>query len=982
MTLHVDSRNLKLVSRVLATLVLAATVTVASPVRAIAQHRPGNRPDTRDDATGSTADELKEKTIYIPYHKLRDVFEREGRGVFLPYSQFRSLWEQARHAAATPPEAEPPVDALITEISSDATVSGDVVRVDAQVHAEVLSEGWHEMPLRLGDAAITSATIANEPARIVPADGGGYRWLFEKTGPKPQRVELVLQYAKAYTKSPGRNSVSFEAPRAPVSRWSVRIPQRDVKVDIHPLIAATEVPGGGTGRSVTPENETVVLAFVGAAESVRIGWTPRSEGATGLTALATVDAVQHVRIDEGVVRSTVSLDYSVTRAALDKLAFDVPATQNVVNVFDANIRRWSVAEGPQTQKIEAELFEPARGSQSVVIELERFSGNAASDGDDDVTVPVVRALGVGRQQGTVAVTVAEGLRVEVIRRTGLQQLDAAELPKLRGYAPVSSRRILGYRYAAVPFDLALQVKKIAPWITTDTFIETYLDPDHVTLQGHVFYEIEKAGVFRLELDLPSDYQLRGVRGLTHASFEPATIESYHVDTGGSGRLIVNLRRKALGKVGLVVDLRKRLREPDLAKPTGNSVEVPIGLVRTPEHAVERATGRLVVFAPKSLRVSLAESQGLRSVPISEALKGMEQIARHRDRGLAFAFAEQPARLSVRAERRKPHITARQLLTARIDSGVVKYAATFFYDIQYSGVDRLRIDVPTDLADSIFSSIPGITESKVDPPPGDLADDYIALGLRGESSFLGAVKATLTWETNIDPLEIGKSARIDIPRLKPMNVNRAWGQIVLAKAETIDLRATGGDDSDIPTGVRPIDPAHDLMDGAREADSWLKSGSPAGSSGAARAFEFHDDWVLSVLATRYRLEELKRSSIERAFVRTVVTRSNQLSVQALYRMLSARQRLEVTLPEGVRFDTDPVRINGTPVSLERGREDEYFVPLVGRTPDTPFVLEIRYTVPEGGTLLTLPVFPSEPAVQKMYLGAYIPPERVLLGSRGP
>jgi len=57
---------------------------------------------------------------------------------------------------------------------------------------------------------------------------------------------------------------------------------------------------------------------------------------------------------------------------------------------------------------------------------------------------------------------------------------------------------------------------------------------------------------------------------------------------------------------------------------------------------------------------------------------------------------------------------------------------------------------------------------------------------------------------------------------------------------------------------------------------------------ARAFEFHEDWSLTVTATRYEMEEVKRTSIDRAVVRMVVTRSNETSVQALYRMRSARQ----------------------------------------------------------------------------------------------
>ena len=36
---------------------------------------------------------LREQTIYIPYAKLRSLFEKEGRGVFVPYEQFQQLME-------------------------------------------------------------------------------------------------------------------------------------------------------------------------------------------------------------------------------------------------------------------------------------------------------------------------------------------------------------------------------------------------------------------------------------------------------------------------------------------------------------------------------------------------------------------------------------------------------------------------------------------------------------------------------------------------------------------------------------------------------------------------------------------------------------------------------------------------------------------------------------------------------------------------
>jgi hypothetical protein len=228
--------------------------------------------------------------------------------------------------------------------------------------------------------------------------------------------------------------------------------------------------------------------------------------------------------------------------------------------------------------------------------------------------------------------------------------------------------------------------------------------------------------------------------------------------------------------------------------------------------------------------------------------------------------------------------------------------------------------------------------------------------------MGDGQIELNWEKKVEKLDVRKSVELPVPHLKPQAVDRAWGQIAMVKSETIDVQPT-----EEPASLRPIDPQHDLM-------------APVAS--AARAFEFHDDWTLRITATRYELEEVKRTSIERAVVRMVVTPADSISVQALYRMRSARQRLEVVLPEGAAFGAEPLRINGRPVTLQTGQHKGYDVPLVGADPDTPFVMELRYTLAGDGRQLDLPAFPQEPAVVKAYLCVYLPDTRTLLGVRGP
>lgn len=939
-----------------------------APLTALAQEP--TKPDPKPSATASVPAAavapkdapIKEQTIYIPYTKLREIFETEKRGVFLPYDKFQELWKAARENERIAPDVKPPVETLISEVLNEAVVSRDVVKVSAKVKIELLGTGWHEVPLRLADAAITSATIDGKPARILFDKQAGYRLVVERAKDGPQQLELQLDYAKTFVKRPGTNSVSFASPQAPVSRWQVRLDEPGVKIDIHPLIAASDVPPADPKQ---PRSE--ILAFVGAAETVRIDWTPRAEGATGLEVLAGVQTEEQVAIDETATHTRATLLYTISRATLSQLRIDVPTGHRVANVYEANVKRWSIekpaAGNTTTQRIVVELFEPAKQTQSIVVELEQIHEAAAARTS---VVPVISAVDVGRQQGIVVVQVAEGLRAEAEKHSGLIQLDSGDLPATLLNKPWA----FSYRYAAVPFDLALKIEKVQPRITTELLVEASLQPEKLVLDAKARILIEKAGIFHLELEIPKGFELGEVRGFACDGIEPLAVDGFRVEGTDRNKVVVNLTRKAIGRVGLTFQLTKTLNDPELKTPLGREASIAFSLPAFAKGTVERSIGRLIVHAPESLRVNPGEAKGLRTVSFQEALAGVELLRSVAAIGTrpvqAFTFADAPAELTLAVERRKPQVTVQQLLTAKVEAGVVKYQAQFFYEILYSPIRSLRIDIPEKIVATVHNDTAGVRESLIAPPPTDLSPGYVAWSLAGESEFMGKVTLKLSWETPVEKFDVGSSVVINLPHLKPRLVDRASGQIVLLKAEAIDLREVG----DTKEGkINPIDPQVDLMPGTSAA-------------GAARAFEFNEDWTLAIEATRYKLEEVKRTSIERSVVRAVVTRSGQTSVQALYRLRSARQRLALTLPAGATFDDDSLKINGLRIPLERGNQNDYFVPLAGQNPDTPMLLELRYTLTGQGTTFDLPAFPEDPAVQQVYLCTYLPEEWAVARADGP
>ena len=900
--------------------------------------------------------EVTEQTIYIPYEKLQAVFEKEGRGVFLPYKKFDALWKAAQRHAGRKTPVKPPVAAVMRQVESAATVGSHTVDVTAKLEIDLLGKGWITVPLRLKHSAIESATIGGKPARILFDADQGYRLLHHKTQDRPETIELELKYRRAWTKAAGRRHVTFEPPQASIHRWIVTVAEKDIAIDIDPAIAVTRE--GGPTTSATSQ----LTALVGAAPAVRIAWTPKTQGAEGLTSFATVQSVQHVEVAPGVVRSSIQLDYDISRAPLDRLQIDLPTDYKVANVFDKNVKRWKVVPAAGRVRLEVELFEPVEGRQSIALELERFHADAKTS--FDTRLPMVRALGVGRQQGLVLVRLETGLRAEITKRVGLTQIDRSELPP----AHIKTPWEYTFRYASVPYELSLRVEQIQPRITVAMRTHALLTPQSLRVDWRGRFHVADAGVFRLRVDLPDGFDIRSVRAaLAEKSNTGVAVQSYHREAEDSPAWVIQLTRKVLGDVVLDIELWKAIDDINLSTPTGKASSIPIPIPRPTADDVVLVQGGLIVQAPESLRVSPDRRVAIRPVSLPEAYRaGGESAPGGPRRGvtLSFAHGHGAPELTVKAERRKPLVTVRQVLTTQVEPGVVKYTATFLYSIRYSGIRTLRVDLPATIADRVRNTTRELRRVTITPPPDDVDDGDVAWSFSSNTELLGDVRLQLAWETKTEELEVGGQQPVELPRLVPRGVTRAQGQILLDKAEGIDIEPTGE-----PKGVRPIDPEQDVFAEARRGE-------------IAMAFEFVGDWHMTLRARRYEPAPSKLTSIDRAVLRVVSLPNERWNVQAIFRLTSAEQRVAIQLPTGAEFDAQPLRIDGVAVAAERGEQSIIYVPLVDTSRDKPTVVELRYHVKGKPDKIVVPSFPEVPAVQKVFLVVYLPLRADIVSSGGP
>ncbi|MCY3024672.1 MAG: hypothetical protein NTW87_37345, partial [Planctomycetota bacterium] len=92
---------------------------------------------------------VRERTVYVPYEKLKETFDKEGRGVFLPYEEFLKLWNAGQPKEKPPEEIKPPADAVITGGSYVGVAKETAVRFDVTYKVKALGKNWSELALPL-----------------------------------------------------------------------------------------------------------------------------------------------------------------------------------------------------------------------------------------------------------------------------------------------------------------------------------------------------------------------------------------------------------------------------------------------------------------------------------------------------------------------------------------------------------------------------------------------------------------------------------------------------------------------------------------------------------------------------------------------------------------------------------------------------------------------------------------------------------------
>lgn len=609
----------------LAFLKLVILILLLGGPRASAQSPPNTPPSetnpTPENGQSDPPDSnLVERMIYVPFRELQKVFNNQDASVVLPWSDYLEL---VRKSLGDRSPARQTQDAVITASRWTAAVEKDIARLTVEMELKVIrEEKWVTIPLSFGSAAV---------GRVEPGDGsvllraiaqGQYELLIKTPAPKTVRIELLVPVQT----SPEDKAFAIDCPPAGISELLVKIPESDQTVKISPLqvLLPADLP---------PEaGHTQVKASLGAVPRFEVRWAPRDGSKPVMDLLTSVNTRTTARIESGLVQTRTQLNYEILRGELRELSISAPRDARIIDVTASagRIRAWNAVAVAEThQLIKVELLAPATEGFQLEVQTERtFQGDSISllGQAENGSRHGVHPEGIVRETGQLTLSTDPSVTAVVTSQSGVRQISTSTSEKTAAATPESSSNT--WEYSGIRARLEVQLRPVEPRLLVDHQVQFTFRDDELWLNSILNYQVEKAGIFQLVLQVPEGLNVENVSADGMAEFQ--------IDKS-TGKITLALTRKRMGPIQVSLQARQPLNAaveiPELALP-----------VPTPE-GVERESGMIMVFAPEFLEVVTLDERLIGLVPARGQVP--EAPARQRTVG-AWTFTRRPIGLSVRS----------------------------------------------------------------------------------------------------------------------------------------------------------------------------------------------------------------------------------------------------------------------------------------------------------------------------------------------
>jgi len=901
---------------------LLAILLVASSVVSAQEPAPppgGASPATGQNQADNAATDPLERLIYVPFRNLKEVFEKQGSTVFVPYADYLKKWRSL-------PDAEKPVvEAVITEANYVARIDQSLMRIQADLTVQVLGKPWVEIPVKFGGAAVGKLTAPDNAQILLKGTGNGsYSLLFGTAG--THRIQLEL--AAAIQTSPDGRSAKFDVPPSGVTTFELAIPEANQTVDISPTLVPLPVQ--------VADGETRIRASLGATTSISARWHPRTSLKPDMDLLAAVSNYQKITLRDGLVHTAARLEYDVLRGELSELAVAVPVGHRILGVTSdtARIKGWKSEPGEKRQTVTVEFLSAMTAKFTLDIHTEReFSDEAIEliGRTDQGQWFGIHAVDAVRESGQVSIAAGKDLSLQFEQLLGVARIEPEETHESirQGSAPA-------FKFFSPNIRLRAVVKPLEPRLSVDSAYTYEIHDDELRATAILNYTIARAGIFELRIKLP-DWLL-----IDSVTDDHGWIREHHLEGEGEEHSVrVVLHQKTPAEDRFQIILRGHVKFEEASE----TVELPLPI---PEPAgIERETGTVTVRVPESIEL-ITDPESIKSAQPLAVPEATQPGDRFRT-AAAWSFNRRPVDIAIRTERRPTRLTARVGTTIQLKEEIVEVAADLTYSVQFAGLDTFRFAVPEAVSSRVqIVSLegPSAPAIKQKTAAATAVDGWVTWTVTMQRDVTGSHRFRVSWDQKPVAPESGEGAakagpvvtRSAVQTIKVLGLDEESDKRKVALSDVSGEIAVERDRA-LSITAKALEPSLEAID-VRELSLLPQSGSLAWRY-------FRQPVGLQLEATKHEIQEVVETVVMRNLVEIVARRDLKANYRCRYWMKSSeRQRLRIDVPVGsellgVFLDGQPVSPELNTKPLEDKSWTSYFLNVSRSKPsDEPFSLTLQ------------------------------------------
>jgi hypothetical protein len=801
------------------------------------------------------------------------------------------LADEQNPASTNAPVAAPTTELLLREVHYDGQLTDTQARFTVNIDAESLSKGESSIRLFDGDVAILPAKLPSGWRMI--REGRQYRLVASKPGRNKLKLELVAKIARVEP----WNEVSFMGPDAGIASVTAQAGGRGVEVQLL----------SGTALEPEKDDKSRVCGVLGADRNLALRWQSKAAEAAR-KALITCDTLASVQLTPTVIKFATELRYEIVQGNLAKFSVLLPPNHALTRVEGPQIRDWQVksipspdpsregnsaigqgserssigaAVGSEVQILTVELIKPLEKSYC----LKLFSEQTVETTPLTAQLNLPQPQGVDRETGSWTVS-AEDLVVDIEAVSGLRQVSA------------SAGALADYRFFGRPIALSVNLRRIEPLINVASRVTARLEEARLLVSHALSLNVEKAGIYSLELSPLDNFVVTDVRG--------EGVEDWKVR---DGKLMVSFVSRVLGERRLDIQLEQAHRNFP-----GQILVSPLRV-----SGAARQTAHIGAASAPGISLKTAELNALREISINN-------LANRTDELLAYVADLPDWTLTLSTEKLAPRVIAEVFNLVTIGDGLLGGSATIRYAIINQGVQEFRLKVPAAWKNVDFTGSNIRRKEQVQPVPagaGAAAEtNYVVWSIALQDKAWGGYTLVVTYDQQFDP----HKATLALGGIHPLEVERETGSVAIASAASLQLRQ-----------ARASEPLRRVDEGElAESDRALITRSVL----LAYRYGSGDAYDLAVDVTRFPEEKILEAVADRTQLTTVVTEVGEMLTQATFMVKNNdKQFQKFTLPSGAKFWS--AYVNGQPAKAETDG-NALLVPLPRQADrDQLFAVEIVY-----------------------------------------